>query len=316
MPDDEEKAIARESAMLRTLQNKEFRRRFFKSFLLTLAAFSVPITIQYGYIVGEFQPAHLLAPGAFALCMAGILGWNAILRAKLERSNGIKNEFISGVSHELRTPLTVIIGHSRLLSASEALATDEREQAASIFRSGEYLLRIVNDLLDMAHIESGRMVFDIGQPPLHEAYGRSTALLSHEAKKRAIRFAIEPFDESLKVSADPLRLQQILVNLLSNAIKFGDADSAVRIITEPKEGSVRVSIADQGPGMSCVQMEQLFEPFYRAVADPNKFRGTGIGLAISKHLVESMGGKIGAACAEGQGCRFWYELPLATKTVG
>ena len=301
--------------MITRLRRSETLFIFFKNFLLTILAFSIPISIQFGYIMPDFQPHLLIMPIVFSLLIASLIGWTGILRMKLERSNQVKNEFISSVSHELRTPLTVINGFSRILSVSSDLPSDKQEYANKIYHSGEYLLDIINDLLDMSRIESGKVQLEIGALLVKDEYQMVLPMLNTQAEEHGINIHIEPYNENLQILADKGRVQQVLTNLISNAIKYGNDNSSIHIQTELKDRMVRTTVVDQGPGISEENLSLLFIPFNRINANQSGVKGTGIGLALSKRLVELMEGQIGASCVVNKGCKFWFELPLNETNI-
>lgn len=304
---------SKDTPMITRLKTSDLIRVFIKNFLLTIAAFSVPIGIQFGYILDDFEPHLLAMPMVFSILVASIMGWNSILRLRLVRSSQVKSEFISGVSHELRTPLTVINGFSRLLSVADDIPKDKREYANRIYHSGEYLLGIINDLLDMSRIESGKMLVNIDKLVLDKEYQIILPMLQSQADEHGIKIVLQPFSQNLNILADKGRLQQVLINLISNAIKYGNDNVNIEIKTETIEHKVRISVIDQGQGLSKEKISQLFIAFNRVGADQNAIKGTGIGLALSKRLIEMMDGTIGVSCRIGEGCQFWFELPISNS---
>lgn len=229
-----------------------------------------------------------------------------------ERANAAKSDFLSSMSHELRTPLNAVLGFAQLLQMPDGqpLSARQAEHARQIHDAGEHLLELVNEVLDLARIESGRMEFNLEPVALQPAIERCAAQIEGLARARRIGVQLPP-DEPGTVLADPLRLQQVLLNLLSNAVKYNREGGIIAInCVAVASQRVRVSVRDNGIGLSAEQQARLFRPFERMVSPHSGIEGTGIGLALVKHLVEGMQGVIGLDSAPGEGSTFWFELPL------
>ncbi len=231
-----------------------------------------------------------------------------------ERANSAKSEFLSRMSHELRTPLNAILGFGQLLGL-ETLTPMQASSVDQILTGGRHLLDLVNEVLDIARIEAGKV--DMAAEPLavDESIAATLRFVQPMAQQHCVRLVHRalPRPDTLLALADPGRFNQVLLNLLSNAIKYNHPDGAVRVSARRRGGRrwVRVTISDTGPGLSPVDISRLFTPFQRLKAPERGITGTGIGLAISKGLVEAMGGTVGVRSTVGQGCRFYIDLPLA-----
>ncbi|MFO0750601.1 MAG: ATP-binding protein [Myxococcota bacterium] len=232
-----------------------------------------------------------------------------------ERASSAKSQFLSSVSHELRTPLNAILGFAQLLETDESAAEVHRAHAREILESGYHLLALVDDVLDLTRIESGRVSVSLGAVPLEEAVRESLTLVEAQAQVRSVSIVVA--DEwPAAVIADHTRLRQVLINLLSNAVKYNVAGGQVEVGCEVLEGAapkVRVSVRDSGPGIPEKRMSELFQPFNRLGAEGLGVEGTGIGLVVAKQLLELMGGVIGAESRLGEGSTFWFDLPLASS---
>ena len=237
-------------------------------------------------------------------------------KEQAERANLVKGEFLSRMSHELRTPLNAILGFAQLLELDE-LAPDQTESVAQILRGGKHLLNLINEVLDLSRIESGRLSLSLEAVDLADVVKEAHDLMEPLAARRNIRLEwqatgiVEPH-----VRGDRRRLAQVLLNLLGNAIKFNRDGGSVTVSCEEAEGDrIRVSIRDTGYGIPAEHMEHLFDPFNRLGAELGTVEGTGLGLALTKQLVEAMGGTIGVRSEQDEGSSFYFELPLALDPV-
>ncbi len=251
----------------------------------------------------------ILAYESFALSTKELT--TAKLRAI--RANEVKSKFLTQMSHELRTPLNAIIGFSQLLiSDSENPLTElQFENLNEIRTAGHHLLDLVNEVLDLAKIESGKLEVCMQDIALREVLGQSIHLIQPQANSRQISIFDETSDSDYILEADFLRLKQVLTNILSNAVKYNPDSGSVTIKSETlSQHRLRISVIDTGQGLTEDETTNLFTPFER-LNNSNNVEGTGIGLVIAKHLVEAMGGKIGVDCIVGRGCCFWLEVKLS-----
>lgn len=230
-----------------------------------------------------------------------------------EKANRAKSEFLSNMSHELRTPLNAIIGFGQLLHTDNFPATPEqkKEFTGHILSAGEHLLALINEILNLAQVEAGKVSLSMEPVPLEEVLADCHTICAPLGARRGIRLLFPPHTE-LAVRADRMRLKQVLLNLLSNAIKYNRDEGAVVLdCATPSEGRVRISVQDTGAGMRPEQVDALFQPFNRLGQESGAQEGTGIGLVVTKRLVELMGGTLGVSSTPGVGSVFWVELSAA-----
>jgi PAS domain S-box-containing protein len=231
------------------------------------------------------------------------------------RANAAKTEFLSRMSHELRTPLNAVLGFSQLLlmDSTHPLTASQTQQVRHIELAGQHLLALINDVLDLSRIESGRLPLSPGDVILRPVAEEAVAMVSAMAAAHHVRLRLEPNDDTsaAHVRADRLRLKQVLVNLLSNAIKYNRAGGTATLGWHGGSQGWEIRVADTGPGMSEVQLAHLFEPFNRLGAERSGVDGTGIGLTLSRHLVDLMGGRLHIDSRPGQGTVASVWLPHA-----
>ncbi len=230
--------------------------------------------------------------------------------AAAEKANHAKSEFLSSMSHELRSPLNAILGFAQLMdSESPPLTTGQKESTSQILQAGWYLLELINEILDLAQIESGKLPLSLEALSLDEVLADCQAMIEPQARKSCIRVVFAKPDVALFASADRTRVKQVFVNLLSNAIKYNRVGGSVEVSSRPRPGDrVRVSFQDTGEGLTPDKLAHLFQPFNRLGQEAGVEEGTGIGLVVSKQLVELMGGSIGVESTVGVGSVFWIEL--------
>jgi PAS domain S-box-containing protein len=230
-----------------------------------------------------------------------------------DKANRAKSEFLSSMSHELRSPLNAILGFAQLIeSGSPPPTTNQQASLNQILRGGWYLLTLINEILDLALIESGKLSLALEPVSLSEKFLDCQAMIQPQAEKSGIRINFAPFDHPYFVQADRTRLKQVIINLLTNAIKYNRANGTVDVTcSTPTAGRVRISVHDTGLGLSAEKLAQLFQPFNRLGQESGSQEGTGIGLVVCKRLVEMMNGEIGVQSRLGMGSEFWFELALA-----
>ncbi|MDH5437114.1 MAG: ATP-binding protein, partial [Gammaproteobacteria bacterium] len=239
---------------------------------------------------------------------------NALINAKeeAERANEAKTDFLSRMSHELRTPLNAILGFTQVLEMNDNghLHAEDQLHIKEVYKAGNHLLELVNEVLDLAKIESGSLNLSMEPVNIHDVLEDCHILMRPVATERGISLtcADSPCKEKY-VLADRTRMKQVMLNLISNAIKYNQSGGSVNIACEPSDNNfIRLSVKDTGPGISTEHQNEMFKPFNRLWAKNSTIEGTGIGLVITKSFVEKMNGKIGLESTLGTGSTFWFEL--------
>ena len=239
----------------------------------------------------------------------------ALQLAKTEavQANVAKSEFMSRMSHELRTPLNSVLGFAQILQM-EMESPSELEMIGYIIKSGGYLLELINEVLDISRVESGTIDVSLEMVALDALVAECLAMVSSDAAVAGVEITDECEATGL-VRGDPKLLTQVLVNLLSNAIKYNHPGGMVTLTYDEHAGRMRLRVTDTGAGVAPELHERLFAPFDRLDAESRGIEGTGLGLALSKGLMEAIGGSLGVDSEPGVGSTFWIELPLATTST-
>jgi PAS domain S-box-containing protein len=234
-------------------------------------------------------------------------------KAAAEKANLAKSDFLSSMSHELRSPLNAILGFAQLMSSDTPPPTPaQMANIDPILHAGWYLLELINEILDLAQIESGKLALSLEPTSLSEVMLECQAMIEPQGQKRGIGMTFPRFDIPCFVDADRTRLKQVIINLLSNAIKYNRANGTVLVeCTRIARERVRISVRDTGEGLPPEMLIQLFQSFNRLGRETTAEEGTGIGLVMSKRLVEMMGGAIGVESTVGSGSVFWFDLNAA-----
>jgi len=243
-------------------------------------------------------------------------------KVEAERANLAKSDFLSSMSHELRSPLNAILGFAQLIDTGAPPPTPgQKDSIDQILQAGWYLLELINEILDLALIESGKLSLSLEAVSLEDVLGDCQAMIDPQARQSGIHVNFPKPDRALFVKADRTRFKQVIVNLLSNAIKYNRVGGSVDVWCQARSGDrVRISCQDTGEGLAPDKLSQLFQPFNRLGQEAGVVEGTGIGLVVSKQLVALMGGAIGAESTVGVGSVFWVELDashaIETTTSG
>ena len=232
-----------------------------------------------------------------------------------EKASLAKSDFLSSMSHELRTPLSAILGFAQLIESGTPQPTPSQQRSVDqILQAGWYLLELINEILDLALIESGKMSLSLEPVSLREVMQECENLTETQASKHGIIVEFPHFAEPCFVKADRTRLKQVLINLLSNAIKYNRPGGKVRLTCDHQNRErIRISVEDTGHGLSFEKLAQLFQPFNRLGQEAQTEQGTGIGLVMTKRLVELMGGVIGVKSTVGTGSVFWVDINLTVQ---
>lgn len=241
----------------------------------------------------------------------------AYARDQAEAASQAKSDFLSSMSHELRTPLNAIMGFAQLLNTNSNTPLNARQQGqvTQIYKSGQHLLALINEVLDLSKVEAGRLTLSLEAITPYSIINEAVAGIMPLAEQQAITLHMDSELIKLpKLIADYTRLKQVLINLISNAIKYNKPEGSVHISGYIEEEKLVISVLDTGAGIEPAYIEQLFQPFNRLGAENTAIEGSGVGLALTKRIVEQMGGSVGVINNPSQGCEFWFKLPLAPAT--
>jgi len=230
---------------------------------------------------------------------------------QLEVASEHKSQFLANMSHELRTPLNAIIGFSEVLREQMFGELNERQLAYvdDVLEAGRHLLSLINDVLDLAKIEAGRMELELSQVEISNVLRGAVSMNSERASRGGIELSLQTEPEEITVTADERRVRQVVFNLLSNAVKFTPENGRVEVSAQIDDGQVEIAVADTGPGIPAEDLDTIFEEFEQTT-DGKQAEGTGLGLPLSRKLVELHGGRLWVDSQPGHGSTFRFTLPV------
>ena len=280
--------------------------------LVSVVANVVPLKNTQGEIIGAM---NCLVDMTYRKNVEDTLVSNIVelQAAKLaaEQANLAKSEFLSSMSHELRTPLNSILGFAQLIESSASpLSATQSRNIHQILQAGWYLLTLINEILDLAQIESGKQALFLERVSIKEVLNECATMIEPLAEKNRVTVQFNALADGLFVFADKTRLKQIIINLLSNAVKYNKVGGTVIVSYALKQEMMRICVTDTGDGLNVEQLQQLFQPFNRLGRQANLEEGTGIGLIVCKRLIEQMHGNIGVQSTINVGSEFWIDIKL------
>ncbi len=233
---------------------------------------------------------------------------------EIQQANEAKSTFLANMSHEIRTPMNAILGYAQILQHSPDLSDQHRRAVTTIHQSGDHLLALINEILDLSKIEAGRLQLNPVDFDLRELLQSLSVMIALRCKEKGLAWQLVGLDEvdeeRLLVHGDPAKLSQVLLNLLGNAVKFTDEGEVVLRLSRGEADRYAFAVVDSGVGIAAAEQATLFEPFQQGTAGQSK-EGTGLGLAIAQQLVALMGGQLELVSAAGEGARFFFEIELA-----
>ena len=270
--------------------------------------------IGAGDFSGELEVANRDEIGTLAADVNRMSDELQRVYAELETASRHKSDFLATMSHELRTPLNAIIGFSEVLHEQMFGELNDRQLAyvGDVLEAGKHLLSLINDVLDLAKIEAGKMELELSQVAVPDLLRGAVSMHSERASRGGIELSLIAEPEEITITADERRVRQIVFNLLSNAVKFTPADGRIDVSARQEDGQIEIAVADTGPGIAADDLQAIFEEFEQA-GEGRQAEGTGLGLPLSRKLVELHGGRLWAESAPGRGSTFRFTLPITQE---
>jgi signal transduction histidine kinase len=268
-------------------------------------------TIAAGDFSGRLEVPNRDEIGALARDVNRMSDELQRLYGELETASRHKSDFLATMSHELRTPMNAIIGFSEVLHEQMFGELNERQLAYvdDVLAAGKHLLSLINDVLDLAKIEAGSMELELSEVAIPEVLRSAVSMHAERASRGGIELSLTTEPEEITIDADSRRVRQIVFNLLSNAVKFTPPGGRVDVSARLDDGRVEIAVADTGPGIAPEELETIFEEFKQAT-DGKRAEGTGLGLPLSRKLVELHGGRLRVESDAGRGSTFRFTLPV------
>jgi signal transduction histidine kinase len=272
--------------------------------------------ITGGDFAGHAEVANRDEIGALAADVNGMSDELQRAYRELELASEHKSEFLATMSHELRTPLNAIIGFSEVLQEQMFGDLNERQIAYvnDVLEAGRHLLSLINDVLDLAKIEAGKMELELSQVAVADVLRAAVSMHSERASRSGIALALHTEPDEITITADERRVRQVVFNLLSNAVKFTPPDGRIDVTARLDDGQVEIAVADTGPGIAAQDLEAIFEEFEQT-SEGKQAEGTGLGLPLSRKLAELHGGRLWAESTPGRGSTFHFTLPVQPETT-
>jgi signal transduction histidine kinase len=273
-------------------------------------------TIAAGDFSGRLEVSNRDEIGALAADVNRMSDELQLLYQELETASRHKSDFLATMSHELRTPLNAIIGFSEVLQQqiSGQLNEDQLAEVEDVLAAGRHLLSLINDVLDLAKIEAGKLDLELSEFLISDVLHSAVSMHSERASRGGIELTLTSEPEEITVTADGRRVRQVVFNLLSNAVKFTPAEGRVDVSARLNDGQVEIAVADNGPGIPRVDLETIFQEFEQT-SEGKKVEGTGLGLPLSRKLVELHGGRLWVESEPGEGSTFRFTLPLRQEAM-
>jgi len=279
--------------------------------LITILVFLGLAALNFGLIVHNLEPVNILLPIVIGTVVGSLLAKNKLLQLRLARSNHTKLIYLSRINHELNTPMNAIVGFANLLKDGDNLTDSQREDVDHILYAGNHTISLITELLDYAKIETGKVSLSPMEVFPVSVMNHSIEMVQSLAKQSGITIEHHlPATQTIAIHADEVRLTEVFINILSNAIKYNKPNGHIKVDYRQGKDKLKIVISDTGIGIAKAQLPYLFEPFNRLGAEKTGIKGTGVGLSITRSLVEMMHGTIICKSESGKGSHFILRFPI------